>query len=104
MALLFPLVILAIVLVLVLQHRGRDTGTRRYLETVEADLDTWLRLEETDRFAAPAHSPPGLPHHLQHAVAAAYEARSSGRPDTADLARKAIEAIAEYREFRGWKG
>jgi|GEM_PF-1789367 len=104
MALLFPVVIVAIIAVLFLQHRGRDTGARRYLEAVEADLSSWLDAGETDRFAAPDHSPPSLPHHLQHAVTAAYDARAHGRPDSADLARRAIDAIAEYREFRGWRG
>lgn len=104
MALLFPLVIVAIIVVLFLQHRGRDTGARRYLDAVEADMASWLDEGETDRLAAPDQSPPSLPHHLQHAVTAAYDARARGRPDSADLARRAIGAIAEYREFRGWKG
>lgn len=104
MALLFPVVILVIIVVLVLQHRGRDTGARKYLETVEADLSSWLAEAETDRLAAAEDAVPGLPHHLQHAITLAYDARSRARPDTPDLARKALGAIAEYRAFRGWKG
>ena len=104
MALLFPVVIIAIVMVLFLQHRGRDAGARKYLEAVEADLSSWLDADETDRLAVADHSPPSLPHHLQHAVTAAYDARARGRPESADLARRAIDAIAEYREFRCWKG
>lgn len=104
MALLFPVVILVIIVVLVLRHRGRDRGARRYLATVEADLSSWLADAETDRLAAAQETVPDLPHHLQHAITVAYDARSRGRPDTADLARKARAAIDEYRTFRGWKG
>ena len=81
--------------------RGERDGS---LETVETDLSSWLAEAEPDRLAAAEDAVPDLPHHLQHAITAAYHARSHARPDTSDLARKALGAIAEYRAFRGWKG
>lgn len=98
MALLFPIVILAVFAVLFAQHRGRDARARRYLERVEADLSPDAGPAQG---AVDAGAVPRLPHHLQHVIAAAYAAQHT--PAAGPAARQALAAIAEYREFRGWR-
>ncbi|WP_295695512.1 hypothetical protein [uncultured Maricaulis sp.] len=99
MALLVPVVLIAILLFLALRHRSRDGGLRACLARVEtalvaaaADDDAGVRLSSEDVDALRE-----APEHLFRLVVAVFE----GADKTAR--QRALDAICEYREFRGWK-
>lgn len=92
MALLLPLILIVAMAVLFAQHRGRDARIRRLLEAIDGDL-------AAGRAGAAAERDLNrLPHHLHDAI---LRAGTAPQPDQISRARA---AIAEYRDFRGWRG
>lgn len=97
MALFLPLILIGAVITLIILHRARDRGLAGYLRAVEADL---VAAPGAGQPSAPPQDPPAdLPHHL-HAII--HEAYQAGLADP-EAARRARVAVAEYRQFRGWK-
>ncbi|WP_291841493.1 hypothetical protein [Maricaulis sp.] len=98
MALLVPIVLVAILLFLALRYRSRDGGLRACLWRVEqsflgvVDASGPITLFEADRDALRE-----APEHLFRLVEIALA--GGGREDRG----RALAAIREYREFRGWK-
>jgi hypothetical protein len=93
MALFLPLILVGAVITLIILHRARDRGLAGYLRAVEADL-------AAAPGAPPPQDPPAdLPHHLHAIIHEAYRAG----PADPEAIRRARVAVAEYRQFRGWK-
>ncbi len=98
MALLVPIILVAILLFLALRYRSRDGGLKTCLQRIEqslasaADSGVAVPLSEADGEALRE-----APEHLFRLVIHAVE-----RDD--EVARtRALVAIREYRAFRGWK-
>ncbi|MFY0636621.1 hypothetical protein [Maricaulis maris] len=99
MALLVPVVLIVILLFLALRYRSRDGGLKVCLARVEAalvaapggdDVDVALSSEDVDALRE-------APEHLFRLVVTRREGADK------QTRQRALAAIREYREFRGWK-
>ena len=111
MALFLPVILVAVLVVIMLQHRGRETRLRRHLNTVTGDLTELRAAIEAGRDPAAIPEPEaGLdtmtilraPHHVHAAVTEAYGALDRGDADAAAVLSRCLQVLDEYREFRGW--
>lgn len=114
MALLLPLILLVAIMALVWLHRSRDRGLAQQLGVIERDLAA--RLVRLERGEKPVAGGPGIdageagdaltkaPQHIFDSVHAAYDACEREAADAPQQLRRAVSALAEYRDFRGWKG
>lgn len=98
MALLVPIILVAILIFLALRYRSRDGGLKACLQRIEqslsvaADTGVAAPLSETDGEALRE-----APEHLFRLVV-----HAMGEGDRT-ARQRALTAIREYREFRGWK-
>ncbi|OLF71819.1 hypothetical protein AWH62_11835 [Maricaulis sp. W15] len=98
MALLVPIVLVAILLFLALRYRSRDGGLRACLWRLEQSLVGALE-NGTVAAALPA-DPAALQEAPEHLYRLLVDALTR---DDRETRLRAIAAIREYRDFRGWK-
>ncbi|WP_417467205.1 hypothetical protein [Maricaulis sp.] len=98
MALLVPIVLVLILVFLALRYRSRDGGLKACLGRIEQSLTGPPEHGAARKLAgADAEALREAPEHLFRLVISAMEDES---PRTRV---RALAAIREYREFRGWK-
>ena len=112
MALLAIIGIIAILLALIWIKQSREGQLRRVLTDIEQELDENLAELQAGR---PGHSDEtyeaiqsqallsGAPHYLIADINEAYDAAKRPAATSPARVRKAMDAIAEYRELRGKK-
>ncbi|WP_339738764.1 hypothetical protein [uncultured Maricaulis sp.] len=98
MALLVPIVLVLILVFLALRNRSRDGALKACLGRIEQSLtDTPEHGAARNLAGADADALREAPEHLFRLVISAME------DETPCTSARALTAIREYREFRGWK-